>query len=61
MNSLEYMDYPRVLQSVMHVLSMASAVASLALMTSHSTFHRPSAPVPTHLRRYLTLAWKLSY
>jgi hypothetical protein len=24
MNNLEYMDYPRVLQSVMHVLSMVS-------------------------------------
>jgi hypothetical protein len=31
MNSLEYMDYPRVLQSVMHVLSMVTAAAQPAL------------------------------
>jgi hypothetical protein len=54
MNSLEYMDYPRVLQSVMHVLSTVSFTVprvmlrpKLQSILTFSLLLRPSAPART--------------
>lgn len=54
MNSLEYMDYPRVLQSVMHVLATVSSTVprvilrpTLQSILTFSLLLRPSAPART--------------